>query len=117
MAFDISNVDSAIDEQLTSTQVQALVMMERIGGSISLVSVMFIFVAYGLVRRVRNVQNSFIVFASISNIGASIASIIAYDGLKAGEATALCQAQSFLFEMWVFRCPSSALNWTDGDCL
>jgi hypothetical protein len=86
-------------EDFTTEQVQVLVLLERIGGSISLVAVAFIFVAYSFVPRVRNVQNTFIVFASVSNVGASIASIIAFDGLEAGKHSSICQAQSFLFEM------------------
>lgn len=86
-------------QPLTPQQRNVLVTLERVGGSVSLVAVIFIFLAYGLVRRVRNVQNTFIVFASISNVGASIASIIAQDGLRRGKGSALCQAQSFLFEM------------------
>jgi hypothetical protein len=58
-----------------------------------------IFVAYALVPRVRNVQNTFIVFASVANIGACCASIIAMDGLELGVASPLCQAQSFMFHM------------------
>lgn len=88
-------------EALTAGQTQALVLMERMGGSISLVAVVLIFVAYALVPRVRNVQNTFIVFASIANVGASIASVIAMDGLELGVASPLCQAQSFLFHMLV----------------
>lgn len=91
-------------ERLSPTQVRVLVTLERVGGSVSLVAVLFIFVAYALVRRARNVQNTFIIFASVSNVGASVASIIALDGVRAGEDTALCQTQSFLFEMCA-RCP------------
>lgn len=95
-----TTLDLAVDdEQLNHHQIRTLVLVERIGGTLSLVSVMLIFLAYWLVRRVRNVQNTFIVFASVSNIGASIGTIIAYDGMKAGQASALCQAQSFMFEM------------------
>lgn len=86
-------------DRLTLNQIDTIVTLERIGGSISLVSVFFIFIAYALVRRVRNVQNTFIVFASISNVGASIACIIALDGLVLGEGSSLCQTQAFLFEM------------------
>ncbi|EHK49811.1 hypothetical protein TRIATDRAFT_83166 [Trichoderma atroviride IMI 206040] len=89
------------DEQLKHQQIKTLVLVERIGGTLSLVSVMLIFLAYWLVRRVHNVQNTFIVFASVSNIGASIGTIIAYDGMNAGQASALCQAQSFMFEMFM----------------
>lgn len=94
-----SNLASVDDEQLSQHQITTLVLVERIGGTLSLVSVMLIFLAYWLVRRVRNVQNTFIVFASVSNIGASIGTIIAYDGMKAGQKSSLCQAQSFMFEM------------------
>ncbi|RCI10603.1 hypothetical protein L249_4388 [Ophiocordyceps polyrhachis-furcata BCC 54312] len=88
-------------ERLTPGQVQVLVALERVGGSVSLVALMFIFIAYALLRPVRNVQNTFIVFASVSNVGASVASIIALDGIKAGTQTPLCQTQSFLFEMFM----------------
>jgi hypothetical protein len=99
MGLNTTSNLSVDDEQLNHHQIKTLVLVERIGGTLSLVSVMLIFLAYWLVHRVRNVQNTFIVFASVSNIGASIGSIIAYDGMKAGQASALCQAQSFMFEM------------------
>lgn len=86
-------------EDFTADEIRVLVKLERIGGSISLVAVICIFVAYFLFPKVRNVQNTFIVFASVSNVGASVASIVAFDGLKAGKASSLCKAQSFLFEM------------------
>lgn len=90
---------SANVEHLSDSQIMAIVILERTGGCISLVAVVLIFIAFGLVREARNVQNTFIVFASISNVGASIASIISMDGLLAGSESSLCQAQSFLFEM------------------
>ncbi|KAM0258566.1 hypothetical protein ACHAQJ_003737 [Trichoderma viride] len=101
MGFNTTSNISVDDEQLTHHQIRTLVLVERIGGTLSLVSVMLIFLAYWLVQRVRNVQNTFIVFASVSNIGASIGSIIAYDGMQAGQASAICQAQSFMFEMFM----------------
>ncbi|UNI13499.1 hypothetical protein JDV02_000240 [Purpureocillium takamizusanense] len=88
-------------EQFTQEQVNTLATLERIGGSISLVGIVCILVTYGLVRRVRNVQNTFIVFASVANVGASTASIIALNGLQEGKGSALCKTQSFLFEMFM----------------
>lgn len=82
-------------------QTQTLALLERVGGCISLVSVLLIFIAYGLVPRVRNPRNTFIVFASIANLGASIACIIARDGLELGEDSALCRTQSFMLHMLV----------------
>ena len=86
-------------EDFTPTEVETLMVLERVGGCISLASVVLIFIAYGLAPRVRNVQNTFIVFASVANVGACAATIIAMDGIKKGVNTALCQGQSFLFEM------------------
>ncbi|RDA85409.1 hypothetical protein CP532_1934 [Ophiocordyceps camponoti-leonardi (nom. inval.)] len=100
-------------ERLTPGQTQVLVALERVGGSVSLVALMFIFIAYALLRPIRNVQNTFIVFASVSNVGASVASIIALDGIKAGTQTALCQTQSFLFEMFAPFSPWSRFMQSD----
>ncbi|KAK3389410.1 putative cAMP receptor-like protein [Podospora didyma] len=82
-------------------QIRALVILERLGGSLSLISVILIFIAYSVFHRLRTVPNTFLVFASVSNAGASIASIIAYDGVRQGQSSSLCQAQGFLFEMFV----------------
>jgi hypothetical protein len=94
---DFPNVPTG--EYMTVEQMLTLTVLERTGGCISLVAVLAIFVAYGLLPEVRNVQNTFIAFASVSNIGASIASSIAMDGLLLGKESSLCQAQSFMFEM------------------
>jgi hypothetical protein len=91
--------DERHSQALTHDQLHTLIVWERVGGSVSLVAVMCIFIAYALVKRVRNVQNTFIVFASVSNIGASIACIISMDGLDEGRNSGLCQAQAFMFEM------------------
>ncbi|PHH73796.1 hypothetical protein CDD80_3553 [Ophiocordyceps camponoti-rufipedis] len=101
MAFLPPSRSTTAAERLTPRQVDVLVALERAGGSVSLVALVFIFIAYALFRPVRNVQNTFIVFASVSNVGASVASIIALDGIKAGTQTPLCQTQSFLFEMFM----------------
>lgn len=101
--------DVPTGEHMTDAQMLTLTVLERTGGSISLVAVTAIFIAYYLCPRVRNVQNTFIVFASISNVGASIASTIAMDGLLLGKASSLCQAQSFMFEMFMQSDPWWAL--------
>ncbi|EQK98929.1 hypothetical protein G6O67_000585 [Ophiocordyceps sinensis] len=101
MVFRPAASSLPIKDHLTQSQIDVLVALERLGGSISLIALMFIFLAYALIRQVRNVQNTFIVFASVSNVGASIASIIALDGLHAGKGSALCQTQAFLFEMFM----------------
>lgn len=90
---------------LTDKQVQVVIILERTGASLSLVGITFIFVAYWMFRRLRTIPNLFILFASIANVGASIACIIGYDGILSGEESALCQAQAFLLEMFVCHAP------------
>jgi hypothetical protein len=84
---------------LTAKERDTIQHIERLGASISLICVCLIFVAYGLFKRVRTVPNTFIFFASIANVGASIACLIGYTGILAGEESALCQTQAFLLEM------------------
>ncbi|KAL2170783.1 hypothetical protein VTG60DRAFT_4438 [Thermothelomyces hinnuleus] len=86
---------------LTDKERNTLQLVERLGASISLVGVFAIFIVYGLFPRVRTVPNTFIFFASIANVGASIACLIGFSGILAGEKSALCQAQAFLFEMFM----------------
>ncbi|WAO93449.1 Hypothetical protein NCS54_01099700 [Fusarium falciforme] len=85
----------------TPNQAHTLALLERIGGCLSLIAVFFIFIAYGLMSRLRNPRNTFIVMASIANLGASIACIIARDGLAAGQDSALCKAQAFMLQMFI----------------
>ena len=86
---------------LTIAERNTIQHIERFGASISLVGVCLIFIAYGLFKRVRTVPNTFIFFASIANVGASIACLIGYAGIMTGDSTALCQVQGFLLEMLV----------------
>ncbi|KAJ4408239.1 hypothetical protein N0V85_004264, partial [Neurospora sp. IMI 360204] len=86
---------------LTQTQRNTIEDVERIGASLSLLGVFLIFMAYGLFKRVRTVPNTFILFASIANVGASTACIIGYAGIVAGENSALCHTQAFLLEMFM----------------
>ncbi|KAG7141239.1 hypothetical protein HYQ45_018823 [Verticillium longisporum] len=84
---------------LSGTQVTTIIALERTGASLSLIGITLIFVSYYLFKRLRTIPNLFIVFASVANIGASIACLIGYDGILIGEASALCQAQAFMLEI------------------
>ena len=86
---------------LTSTERDTIQHVERSGASLSLVGVSLIFVAYALSKRLRTVPNTFILFASIANVGASVACLVGYDGIMAGDPSALCQMQAFLLEMFM----------------
>ena len=84
---------------LTAAQRGTIQVAERVGASLSLAGVLFVIVTYALFKKVRNVSNTFIFYASVANVGASIACLIGYDGINAGDQSALCQAQAFLLEM------------------
>lgn len=84
---------------LTAAERETIQHIERFGASLSLVGVCLIFIGYGLFKRVRTVPNTFIFCASIANVGASVACLIGYAGIVAGDSSALCQVQGFLLEM------------------
>ncbi|KAK1450583.1 G-protein coupled receptor [Colletotrichum melonis] len=88
-------------QSLSQSQIDIIIALERIGASLSLVGVTLIFITYWQFKRIRSVPNLFIVFASIANVGASIACAMGYDGMRAGAESALCQAQAFLLEMFM----------------
>ncbi|KAF2964219.1 hypothetical protein GQX73_g9347 [Xylaria multiplex] len=83
------------------THIEIIVLFERLGAAISLVAVLLIFIAFAVFRRVRSVPNTFIIFASVANLGASIACLIGYSGVLAGSTSRLCQAQAFMFELFM----------------
>ncbi|KAF3016175.1 hypothetical protein E8E14_010146 [Neopestalotiopsis sp. 37M] len=86
---------------LTQNQVQMIVAFERAGACISILGVLLIFLAFSIFKRLRTVPNHFIVFASFANLGASLACLIGYNGILAGQNSALCQAQAFMFELFM----------------
>ncbi|KAI0102924.1 hypothetical protein GGR51DRAFT_550194 [Nemania sp. FL0031] len=83
------------------TQIDVIVLFERLGAAISLVGVLLIFIAFTMFKRLRTVPNTFIIFASVANMGASIACLIGYSGVLDGSTSPLCQAQAFMFELFM----------------
>ncbi|KDN67403.1 putative G-protein coupled receptor [Colletotrichum sublineola] len=81
--------------------ISILVTIEKIGAAFSLLGAVLVFLSYWAFKRMRSLPNLFILLASIANVGASIACIIGYDGIRAGEHLALCQAQGFLIETFI----------------
>jgi hypothetical protein len=77
----------------------AISSVERTGAALSLLGVLLIIIAFCSFKRLRTVPNTFILCASIANVGASIACLIGYAGIQAGDTSSLCQAQAFLLEM------------------
>lgn len=93
--------DAVINTPLTPDQINIIVAFERAGASLSITGVLLIFIAFIAFKRLRTVPNTFIVFASFSNLGASVACLIGYTGIHAGPTSALCQAQAFMFELFM----------------
>ncbi|KAI1335913.1 hypothetical protein F5Y15DRAFT_408836 [Xylariaceae sp. FL0016] len=81
--------------------IDTIVIFERLGAALSVTGVLLIFIAYALFKKLRTVPNTFIVFASFANMGASIACLIGYSGVLAGSTSRLCQAQAFMFELFM----------------
>ncbi|KAL1871936.1 hypothetical protein Daus18300_004572 [Diaporthe australafricana] len=89
---------------LDEEQIDTLNAVERMGATLSLFGIILIFITFALFRRLRTIPNTFIFFASVANIGACVACLIAYDGIRAmnrDRQSALCQAQGFLFEWFM----------------
>lgn len=83
---------------LSADQIATLVAIERTGASLSMIAIALIAASYLVYPKLRTTPNTFLLFASIANVGASIASMIGYDGLLQGEESSLCQGQAFIFE-------------------
>lgn len=88
-------------EALSAQEVTLLTTMERTGAGLSMLAIFITVLCYILFRSFRTTPNLFLVFASVANAGASVASMMGYDGLRQGEDSALCQAQGFIFEWYV----------------
>jgi hypothetical protein len=86
-------------QTLSSPQIAVIISLERAGATLSMVGVVLIFITFATFKRIRTVPNLFILFASVANVGASIACIMGYDGITAGLDSSLCQAQAFLLEL------------------
>ncbi|KAK8056182.1 G-protein coupled receptor [Apiospora rasikravindrae] len=63
---------------LSRDQVNTIVVFERVGASLSVTGVLLILIAFAAFKRLRTVPNTFIIFASFANLGASIACLIGF---------------------------------------
>ncbi|KAG8157210.1 hypothetical protein KVR01_012918 [Diaporthe batatas] len=63
---------------LDSAQINTLNAVERMGATLSLFGIILIFITFAVFRRLRTIPNTFIFFASVANIGACVACLIAF---------------------------------------
>ncbi|KAL7924455.1 hypothetical protein ACQKWADRAFT_269252 [Trichoderma austrokoningii] len=87
--------------ELSTRQIEILITIERTGAGLSMAAITLTLLSFLLFKKLRTTPNIFIVLASIANAGASIASMIGYDGLDMGEESTLCQGQGFIFEWFM----------------
>lgn len=86
---------------LSTREINILVTMERIGAGFSLLAIVILIATYLAFKRLRTTPNLFLFCAAMANIGASVASMVGYDGLDQGVESTLCQAQGFIFQWYV----------------
>ena len=84
---------------LSASQLNALVITERVNSVVSVLGIFFILLTYGFSHHFNKPINRLIFFAAFSNLGTNIASLISTSGPLAGAASPLCQIQGFLVQM------------------
>ncbi|KAM4054502.1 7 transmembrane receptor (secretin family) domain-containing protein [Hirsutella rhossiliensis] len=89
------------DSSLTPDEIKTLITIERTGAGLSMVAIALTLLSFVVFKKLRTTPNLFLVFASVANAGASVASMMGYDGLRQGQDSALCQAQAFIFEWFM----------------
>ena len=83
------------------SQANAFMITERVTSIFSLLGIFFILSTFLLSRGFDKPINRLIFFASWSNLGMNIASLIAQDGVAAGQNSSLCQFQAWAIQMFL----------------
>ena len=81
------------DEQLSSLQTA-----ERVSSTLSLAGCGFILITYCSSSSFRKPIRTLLFYASFGNILSAVASLIARDGIDAGQNSVLCQLQAFFIQ-------------------
>ena len=84
--------------QATPSQINALMIAERVTSIFSLIGILFILSTFLLGRGFDKPINRLFFFASFSNLGMNIAALMAEDGITAGQNSSLCQFQAFAIQ-------------------
>ena len=86
--------------QLSDGQINAMQVTERVASIFSLLGILFILSTFLLGRGFDKPINRLIFFASWSNLGMNIATLIGQDGITAGGRSDLCQFQAWAVQMY-----------------
>ena len=90
----------------TAQELRALQTVERVASCFSLIGTTLIFITFASSTKFRKPMNRLIFYASWGNTLCNVATMISESGIKAGQASHLCQFQGFLIQMFV---PADAL--------
>ncbi|MCJ1393255.1 hypothetical protein MMC18_006127 [Xylographa bjoerkii] len=88
-------------EALTANQLLAVVITERIGACISLMSSLLVIFAYASFGYFRKPINSLVFFAAFSTIGMAYPTLVSESGPNAGAQSPLCLSQAFAVQMFL----------------
>ncbi|MDI1487947.1 MAG: hypothetical protein OHK93_007221 [Ramalina farinacea] len=89
-----------MSQELTQGQLAALTITERTTSALSLLGFLLVVYTFLFCEGFQKPVNRLIFYAAWSNLGSTIVGFISRDGLPAGQASALCQTQAFLFQMF-----------------
>lgn len=86
---------------LNASQMEALMIVERVSTVPSLIGIAFITYTYWLCKAFDKPINRLVYFASLGNLGMNIATLISVNGPLGGQKSALCQLQAFLIQQYI----------------
>lgn len=86
---------------LTTTQMQALIVTERVNSAVSIAAIFFVVFTYLLAPGFNKPINRLIFFASFGNLGSAVAALISENGPLSGTKSVLCKLQAFLVQMFL----------------
>ncbi len=84
---------------LSERQARDIETVERSMSIVSLLGTFFIFWTFTRFPYFRKPINRLVMFASVGNCMANVATLIASSGIKAGAGSSLCQFQAFFIQM------------------
>lgn len=96
-----AGVDVSEGSLLSTSQINALIITERVNSVVSILSIIFVVTTYLFSPGFDRPINRLIFFASFGNLGSAVAALISENGPSVGEGSALCKFQAFLVQMFL----------------
>lgn len=96
----------ASDSPITDSHVKALVIIERVNSSLSVLGCLFIITSFLISKSFHRPINRLVFYASVGNLLTNIATIVSSSVLDNLNGF-VCQGQAFLIQMYVLKCNPS----------